>query len=265
MTEVARRGDYSGEQWANATILHTGAQDSLKKDDHAIPVKLPDGTADPGLMRAAVRALANSGAGQEKVRDDARRLTYMYDRIDDNPPDSLKGLAGRVNREFSGEGFEETTAATQGQRGGEAGGAVTLADLDRQWVHIKALDAQPEPDGPLDPAKVDEFRRERGITMSAAYSILGDALEGCYQGDGEALRESMAGTEAAKQKAAREDKSLGQAAVELAGTSTEAGSERIAALADQLVASEEAQGREMDYSQAVVRVQREGYTPPAND
>jgi hypothetical protein len=99
----ARKGDYTPEQWASATILHTGAPDSLDKKDHAIPVRAPDGKPDPELMKAAVRELFNSDAPQPLKRRAARRLMFMYEEIDDNPPDSLKGLAGRFVRELSEE------------------------------------------------------------------------------------------------------------------------------------------------------------------
>lgn len=261
MTEQAKKGEYTPEQWAQATILHFGPPTgvaALDKRNHAIPVRKPDGTPDPGLMRAAVRALVNSGAEQDQKRDAARVLVGLYNSIDDNPPDSLKGLAGQVSREFSAggpdEGFEETPLTEQPGAVvamSDAEGAVSLADLDRQWVRYQAKEAQSIEGGPLDPAKVWEFAQERGIGISEAYAVLGDALSGEYEGDAEALRESTTRTGAARRKAEREDKPLGQAAVELAGTAAEAGSEHVADLADAY-----AEKHGVDYAEALVAVQK---------
>lgn len=259
MTTVARKGSYTPEQWAYATILHTGDRDSLVKADHAVPVKKPDGTPDPELMRAAVRALANSGADQAKVRSAARDLIYLYNRIDDNAPDTLKGLAGQVDRahgysdgggapeEENADGREPVAEDDDDPRAAE------LASLDAAYVGYCAQVAQPVSGGPLDPAKVCEFARDRGISISAAYSALEAALAGEYHGAAAHLMGRPA-TERARRMADREETSVGEAALSLsAGGESGPSDVLIADLADAY-----AEEHDVDYGTALIAVQKGG-------
>lgn len=93
---AAKKGDYTPEQWASATLIHTGKFDSPSKGEHSIPVRKPDGTLDSELMSQAATSLLSGNIDQEKKRRAARELMSLYREIDDNPPDSLKGLAGRM-------------------------------------------------------------------------------------------------------------------------------------------------------------------------
>jgi hypothetical protein len=244
-TSQARKGDYTPEQWANACILHWGSSDAAarSKNNHAIPVKKPDGTADPELMKAAAKALINSDIEQAQRRDAARVLVGLYRRIDDNPPDGLLGLAGMVGRahDYSGGLDAEDEAAT---------GAADFAELDRRWVELRA-EVAAGPENRLYPAEVAAFAAERGLTISEGTDVLQRALRGEYEGDPTALRASTTGTVAARRKADREETSLGLAAIGLSGTATEGGSERIAALADAY-----AEEHQVPYEVAVVEVQR---------
>lgn len=242
---TASSKDYTPEQWRRATLLHWGSSEGAasSKANNAVPVLRPDGTPDPELMRAAVRALANSGAPQDQVRDAARALLRLYDRIDDNPPDSLKGLAGRV-RDFSGADPADAEDETAPR------GAADLAELDRRRVELRA-EMVSGPEYRLYPADVAEFAAEEGLTIGEGYEVLGSALRGEYEGSAEALRRSTSRTTAARRKADREGTGLGTAAVGLSGTATEAGSERVADLAE---AYADIHG--VSYETALIAVQR---------
>lgn len=254
---MPKKGEYTPEQWAYATILHVGDRMSTKKEDHLIPVKKPDGTPNPELMKAAVKALVNSDADQVKVRNAARDLMYLYNRIDDNAPDSLKGMAGQVDRahgysDGGGAPEEENADPIEPVAGDDDDPrAAELASLDADYVNYFAQVAQPVSGGPLDPAKVCEFARERGISISAAYSALEAALAGEYHGAAAHLMGRPA-TERARRMADREETSVGEAALSLsAGGESGPSDVLIADLADAY-----AEEHHVDYAEALIAVQK---------
>lgn len=125
-----------------------------------------------------------------------------------------------------------------------------LAQLDHSWVTYKAEWAKSE-NGILDPAKVDEIRRLRGWSTGATYAALEAALDGEYEGSAEGGRDLLSAPGWKHVRAERKGTSAAEAAMELAGTSTEAGSKRIADLADRY-----AREHEVDYFDALMAVQR---------
>jgi hypothetical protein len=256
MTTQARKSSYTPEQWSAACVLHTGERESLVKADHAVPVRSPEGSPNPELMAAAVRALVNSDEDQARVRSAARELVRLYDAIDDNPPDSLKGLAGQVDRShgYSGGGEDPQEDADPGATGAEDDDdprSAELATLDAAYVGYFAQVAQPESGGALDPAKVCEFARERGISISAAYSALESALAGEYHGAAAHLMGRPA-TERARRMADREETSVGEAALSLsAGGESGPSDVLIADLADDY-----AERHGVDYGTALIAVQK---------
>lgn len=133
-----------------------------------------------------------------------------------------------------------------------------LAQFDKSWWGHEAARAF-SIDGALDYGAADEVRRLTGLGMSETIANLRAANDGEYEGSPEGGRAVLDMPGARRRLAERAGIDVGEAAVELAGTSTEAGSARIAALADDLVASEKEAGREMDYLDALVEVQRPSY------
>lgn len=90
-------GSYDPSQWMRACIVNDG-YDSEDKSKHQMPVMAPDGTPDERAMRGAVTKLVNSPLPQAKKRDAAKKLVRMFRQIDENPPDTLLGLAGHTRQ-----------------------------------------------------------------------------------------------------------------------------------------------------------------------
>jgi len=134
---------------------------------------------------------------------------------------------------------------------------IELAELDKQHVALAAEKAVGE-NGIFDPAEVDEYRRFRGWSTSYTRSAFAQAQRGEYEGTAESGRELLSSPGLKHRRAERKGISVAEATIELAGTDTAAGSERIADLADELVDHERSQGREISYAEALVEVQRPG-------
>lgn len=89
--------DYTPEQWRRACLIHMNP-DSDNKADHKLPVREPDGTLNRNGVHAAAAALAGARGGvnapPEKKRAAARALIRLYSELDEEPPESLRRLAG---------------------------------------------------------------------------------------------------------------------------------------------------------------------------
>ena len=87
--------DYTPEQWVRACLIHLA--DDLVKVNHKLPVREPDGTLNRnGVHAAAALAGARCGvdAPPEKRRAAARALIRLYRELEEDPPESLRRLAG---------------------------------------------------------------------------------------------------------------------------------------------------------------------------
>jgi len=134
---------------------------------------------------------------------------------------------------------------------------IELAKLDAAWMRNEAQKAS-DVHGSLDPARVDKVRRFLGGTTGEIRADLAAALAGTYEGTPEGGRRLLNAPGIKHRRAERKRISVVEAAVELSGTDSAAGSERIADLADRLVDHERTQGREISYAEALVEVQRPG-------
>lgn len=134
-----------------------------------------------------------------------------------------------------------------------------LVDLDREWWMNKAQKALNDT-GVLDPARVDRIRRFAGLSTGETHANLADALEGTYEGSAEGGRALLSAPGLARQRADRKGIGLAEAQMELAGSDTPEGSERIADLA---TARAERTGE--SYEVALVEVQRGGSGPGSAD
>lgn len=153
----------------------------------------------------------------------------------DLDPDDLLGLMEMAAEGVPGEGGPTTAE---------------LTDLDRSLVYYEAEMAQAKIGGPLDPARVAAFARDRGIGVSEAWEVLGSALRREYRGDAANLRGGPT-VERAWQKAEREGISIGEAVLSLSASSTEQRSNRLADRADAY-----AKKHEVSYETALVEVQK---------
>ena len=89
--------DYTPEQWRRACLIHMDLN-SDNKADHKLPVREPDGTLNRNGIHAAAAVLAGARGGvdapSEEKRAAARRLIRLYGEMDEEPPESLRRLAG---------------------------------------------------------------------------------------------------------------------------------------------------------------------------
>lgn len=91
--------DYDPEQWRRACLLDRGPSmgDENMKQRYGLPVREPDGTLNRNAVHAAAGGHgigAVKGIGDEMRRTVARKLLRLYAQIGDEPPDSLRELAG---------------------------------------------------------------------------------------------------------------------------------------------------------------------------
>lgn len=125
-----------------------------------------------------------------------------------------------------------------------------LAEFDRAWWQHEAARAF-SIDGALDYGAADGVRRITGLGMSETIATLSTANDGEYPGTPEGGRALLSALGLLQKRAEHKGIDLGEAAVELAGTSTEEGSERIADLAERY-----AEKHEVDYFDALIAVQK---------
>lgn len=90
--------DYSLEQWHRACLIHLHEGAPTSKAQCKLPVKEPDGSLNRNGVHAAAAALAGARGGvdapPEQKRRAARVLVRLYGELDEEPPDSIRRLAG---------------------------------------------------------------------------------------------------------------------------------------------------------------------------
>jgi len=92
------QADYTPQQWARACLIDTGEGDPDSKDRYKLPVREPSGA----LNRNGIHAAAGGhGVGQvqgissEQRATAARALVRLYGQLGEDPPDSLRRMAGQ--------------------------------------------------------------------------------------------------------------------------------------------------------------------------
>lgn len=90
--------DYTLEQWKRACLIDMGG-DRESKSNYKLPVREPDGALNRNGVHAAAAALAGARGGvnasPEQKRKAARELLRLYRELKEDPPESLRRLAGR--------------------------------------------------------------------------------------------------------------------------------------------------------------------------
>ncbi|MDA8186650.1 MAG: hypothetical protein M0T85_00720 [Dehalococcoidales bacterium] len=92
-----KESDYTLEQWHQACLIHLHDGDPTSKAQCKLPVREPDGTVNRnGVHRAAALAGARGGvdAPLSEKRTAARKLLALYRELEEEPPASIKKLAG---------------------------------------------------------------------------------------------------------------------------------------------------------------------------
>jgi HK97 family phage prohead protease len=96
--------DYTPEQYRRACLIDTGEGDVDSKDRYKLPVREPGGALNVGGVHAAAGALAGARGGlsvsADQKRAAARKLIRLYGEIGEEPPDSLRSLAGSGSASF---------------------------------------------------------------------------------------------------------------------------------------------------------------------
>jgi HK97 family phage prohead protease len=88
------QADYTDEQWARACLIDTGEGEG--KQRYKLPVKEPSGTVNRNGVHAAAARLNQVQVSSEKRATAARALVRMYGEMDEEPPDSLRRMAGMM-------------------------------------------------------------------------------------------------------------------------------------------------------------------------
>ncbi len=85
--------DYSDEQWRRACIVDKGTGEG--KSRYALPVREPSGALNRNAVHAAAGRLNQvSGISPEQKAKAARTLVRLYGELGEDPPDSLRSVAG---------------------------------------------------------------------------------------------------------------------------------------------------------------------------
>lgn len=93
-----KESDYTLEQWHHACLIHLHQGDPTSKEQCKLPVREPDGTLNRNGIHAAAAALAGARGGVDAPTDEkkaaARKLIRLYREMGEEPPASIKRLAG---------------------------------------------------------------------------------------------------------------------------------------------------------------------------
>lgn len=93
-----KESDYTLEQWHRACLIHLHDGTPTAKSQCKLPVREPDGTLNRNGVHAAAAALAGARGGIKAPLNDkrkaARKLISLYRTLEEEPPDSIKKLAG---------------------------------------------------------------------------------------------------------------------------------------------------------------------------
>lgn len=93
-----KESNYTLEQWHRACLIHLHDGEPTSKEQCKLPVREPDGTINRNGVHAAAAALAGARGGVqaplEKERAAARKLISLYRILEEEPPESIKKLAG---------------------------------------------------------------------------------------------------------------------------------------------------------------------------
>jgi phage head maturation protease len=87
------QADYTDEQWARACLIDTGQGEG--KQRYSLPVREPGGTLNRNAVHNAAARLNQVQAPAEKKTAAARALVRLYGELDEEPPDSLRQMAGQ--------------------------------------------------------------------------------------------------------------------------------------------------------------------------
>lgn len=121
--------DYTVEQWRRACLIGPAGGSSDSKSDYKLPVREPSGTLNRAGVHAAAAALAGARGGvqasDEQKRTAARALVRLYGQLDEDPPESLRSMAGKSFRVLVATDY---TIDSKGRVSSAAAGVVDIVD-----------------------------------------------------------------------------------------------------------------------------------------
>jgi hypothetical protein len=93
-----QESDYDLDQWHRACLIHLHDGPPTAKAQCKLPVREPDGTLNRNGVHAAAAALAGARGGVDAPADEKRRaaraLIRLYRELEEEPPESIRRIAG---------------------------------------------------------------------------------------------------------------------------------------------------------------------------
>jgi HK97 family phage prohead protease len=90
-------GRFTPEQYRRSCLIDTGQGEPDAKGRYRLPVTEPDGAVNRHAVHAAAAQLANLDTDDDTKRKAARRLIRLYGDLGEDPPDSVRHLAGAMS------------------------------------------------------------------------------------------------------------------------------------------------------------------------
>lgn len=120
------QADYTPEQWRAACIIDKGVGDPDSKERYALPVKEPSGALSRGGVHAAAARINQVDVSASARQTAARALIRYYGQLGEDPPESLRRMAGQAAAAYQ--------ALVDGM-----GHALAIADIGAQKAAVDAL------------------------------------------------------------------------------------------------------------------------------
>jgi HK97 family phage prohead protease len=88
------QADYTPQQWRRACLIDTGVGDTDSKARYSLPVREPSGALNRNGVHAAAARLNQVNVSADKRAAAARALIRLYGELGEDPPESLRRMAG---------------------------------------------------------------------------------------------------------------------------------------------------------------------------
>lgn len=89
-----KESDYTLEQWHRACLIHLHDGELTSKEQRKLPVRQPDGTLNRNGVHAAAARINQVDVPLSEKQKAARKLLRLYAELKEEPPESIKKLAG---------------------------------------------------------------------------------------------------------------------------------------------------------------------------
>lgn len=121
------QADYTPQQWRRACLIDTEQGNEDSKDRYSLPVREPSGTVNRNGVHAAAARINQVSVSADKKRTAARALVRLYrSELDEEPPESLRSLAGQGGSESHREPAAIHETVTEAIREAPTGSPATV-------------------------------------------------------------------------------------------------------------------------------------------